>query len=123
MLLFGRDGATTLRYVTQSPTGVAVGSLNVDDGVKDDSWHTYEVFEDAGTAEGSVSAVLRVDGVAFPSGTVGVPAITSRDANNIGRGPSSFLAADIAEIILLSRKLEDPMRNAIEAYLRNKWKL
>jgi hypothetical protein len=123
MILLGREGATTLRYVTHSPAGLATGSVNVDDGVKDDTWHTYEVFQDAGTPEAMVSAVIRIDGVPSPSASVGVPATASRDSNLIGRGPSTNIAADIAEIILLSRKLEDPMRNAVEAYLRAKWKL
>jgi hypothetical protein len=123
MILFGRDNARDLRYVTFNAAGVG-SAVNVDGGLSDNAWHLYEVFHDGGMAETPTHAAIRRDGTLVGENMLPmVPPVVSRDSSTIGKGPASNLAVDIAEIILLSKKLDDPERATIEGYLRAKWHL
>jgi hypothetical protein len=123
-IVFGRDDATVLRYATFSAAGTTPASASVDGGVVDETWHLYEVAQDAGTPETAAPAVIRRDGnIVATSTDVLRPATILRDSNIVGRGASTNLSGDIAEILLISKKVDDLERAAIEARLHAKWNL
>jgi hypothetical protein len=76
--------------------------------------------------EMAASAEIRASGAFVASEAIPLPARVMRDQNYIGRtqyGGCTKLVGGIGELILYARPLDKSEQRAVEAYLRDKWRL
>ena len=114
-----RSGTGTgLAYRTSSAT-----SPNFASAIAVSQARLWSVVQQGGAVGSSTSVEAWKHGVSLGSASAPVPANITRTINRIGKAPSTGGAfkGEIAEIIIFPRALSTSERQAVEAYLQDKY--
>jgi fibronectin type 3 domain-containing protein len=122
-LALGRAGATAgLQYFTTNSSNW-FGWFNTNSGLETNQAAVFGVHHGGGTVDSTVSAQITVDGVSVGGGSVYVPPVKQRAFNYIGKSywSDGYFEGRISEILLYRRQLSAGEREAVQAYLGEKY--
>lgn len=112
--------------ITRGVTGFVVENISANDVITAENWFLASVVSDPSNATAASRSAIRLDdGTAFQNNSLTVAPSSSDPSFNLRVGAnedaSSFLTGRIAEIVIYSGLLATEDREAVEAYLSEKW--